>query len=186
MSKWPIEIEMKGNDLNGRVFVYKTLRSVMESCFGKFADKSKYKGYADGKKYDFKTVMKKYKKIGVYGYAARGVENGEKIRDIHLWASKKASILTLMSLVGHELGHLKTPIYKDIKKEENKAMKIGMTCMESLQVTFGILEALGELDAVQNKPKEQKGNTKERRRSMGKETSVQKRSSSKKRSGSSK
>jgi hypothetical protein len=144
-NKYPLVLKFNSEKMNGKVLIYKTLSSVFKSCFGDFNKTDTYKGYLGvnpGQGDSYETVMKKYKKLGLYGYASLSKGSRDKVREIHLWTSKKAPAYMIMDLISHELSHLTRPHYKNIDKEEAKAMKIAEVSRTSFQILLALLNMM--------------------------------------------
>ena len=144
-NKYPLVLKFNNDKISGKVLIYKTLSSVFKSCFGNFSKDDTYQGYLgvnpdQGDSYE--TVMKKYKKLGLYGYASLSKGSRNKVREIHLWTSKKAPAYLIMDLISHELSHLTRPYFRNVDKEVAKAMKIAEVSRTSFQILLALLNML--------------------------------------------
>lgn len=148
MKKWPIVLPFNDTKtLMGKVYIYKTLSSIMKACFGDFDPDTEYTGYIpeESEKISFRKKMREIKKVGVFGFATvkkikEPSEPIKKEKQIHLWIGNKANFIMAINLVAHELGHMKPPYHKILDREEKKACEYGFVASASLIILSHFLD----------------------------------------------
>lgn len=84
--------------------------------------------------FDFDELIAAIKSVGCYGF----VKNNT---DIHVWISKDANVVDIISLLAHERGHLIMPNHKNPIQEETKA-ELYSLCAEFAYCTYLDLDAM--------------------------------------------
>ena len=154
--KWPVVLPLSIPSINtsgfifteGKIILYKTLRSAIKATFGKdFNESAPFRNSGDKytkEQFDewgwyFNTIgdaINFFKKKGHFASSVQGFKGGKPDRKIekkiHLWIDfKKTSITEIIGIIAHELGHLQSPHYKNMKYEENKAYQFELIAMSA-------------------------------------------------------
>lgn len=115
------------NGQENRVICYKTARSCFEAMYGTKA--RTIRGFdSEGKPYRYSAFkfLSIIRRRGRWGFA----EHYKKT--IHVWIGKRATITDVISLLGHEIGHLQKPYsHKNKSKEEQKASRYSMIAVDA-------------------------------------------------------
>jgi uncharacterized protein YjaZ len=114
---------------------YDSLDTLMASFFGcKEANVAEYEIGGSNYMITYSEFKKSVEDQGIWGYV--------KDKTIHVWFKSNISIEALVTFLAHETGHLNGKQYKDVDKDENKAVLFEQVAAYAFSKALKILEGV--------------------------------------------